>query len=66
MMATAKDMNLATPSVMAVMTVKGAICKDESLPLDDQDNLCNYDKIRNKPSAVLQSCLAKGLSSVCQ
>jgi hypothetical protein len=65
-MATAKDMNLLMRSVMVAMIVKGAICRGEFLPLGDQGNRCNGDKIRNKRSAFLQFCLTKALSNVCQ
>jgi hypothetical protein len=52
-------MNLVMPSVLAAMTVKGATCRVELLPLDGQRNQCNRDRIRNKWSAFLQSGLTK-------
>jgi hypothetical protein len=66
MMTMVKDMNLTMHSAKAVMAVKGTIYRDEFLLLEDQRSQCTYDKIHNKPSAVLQSCPAADPSSACQ
>jgi hypothetical protein len=66
MIVMAKDINLVIHSVMAAMTVKGAICRDEFLPLEDQGNRYTSDKIHNKLFAILQYCLMKVSSSACQ
>jgi hypothetical protein len=62
MMATAKDMSLLIRSVMAAMIVRGAIYRGEFLPPAGQGNRHNCDKICNRWSGFLQSCLTEAVS----